>query len=583
MPNDIVNKVLRYELDLTGLSPNNLIEDEVISIGSALQKRAVVLSNGLFYTESLVIFDNVTNRRLVKNVDYIVAQLNEDVTARTGKEVCGVVIIINTTVSPDVRFNYQCVGGQYILSVTGLENMLATLNLDERPVYWGEILGKPNAFPPGHHLHDAGDVYGFELLILALEEVRKAIIMGDTASHDEILAAINANAGAYDGVIAALQNALNAHINNSNNPHSTNKNQIGLNNIENYSIADKATAENGVSNSHYMTPLRVKEAINVLAGNLLNQHIQDNQNPHNTTKAQVGLGSVNNFDIADKPTAEAGVSNVHYMTPLRVKEAINVIAGNALNQHIQNDQNPHNTTKSQVGLGFVENYPIADQAEAESGNSSAKYMTPLRVKQAINILAGNLLNEHVNNSNNPHGVNKTQIGLGNVENYTIADSETAIAGNSNSNYMTPVKVKEAIRSHIIPVTEALNYHKHSGLVNGTGWASLDSNGNFVASGDISNFSDATLKKDIQTIIDPIGKIMKLNGVSFRYINNDLLSAGVLAQDVKRVLPMLVGIDPKTGKLIVNYSGLSSLFVESIKTLVKRIEVLEGKSNVDGTK
>ena len=40
--------------------------------------------------------------------------------------------------------------------------------------------------------------------------------------------------------------------------------------------------------------------------------------------------------------------------------------------------------KSDVGLGSVENYGIATQAEAEEGTSNDKYMTPLRVKQAIN-------------------------------------------------------------------------------------------------------------------------------------------------------------------------------------------------------
>ena len=51
--------------------------------------------------------------------------------------------------------------------------------------------------------------------------------------------------------------------------------------------------------------------------------------------------------------------------------------------HISNKSNPHSVTKSQVGLGNVQNYGIATQAEAEAGTSNTKYMTPLRVKQAI--------------------------------------------------------------------------------------------------------------------------------------------------------------------------------------------------------
>ena len=51
--------------------------------------------------------------------------------------------------------------------------------------------------------------------------------------------------------------------------------------------------------------------------------------------------------------------------------------------HISLTDNPHSVTKSQVGLGSVSNYALATQAEAQAGTSNAKYMTPLRVKEAI--------------------------------------------------------------------------------------------------------------------------------------------------------------------------------------------------------
>lgn len=51
--------------------------------------------------------------------------------------------------------------------------------------------------------------------------------------------------------------------------------------------------------------------------------------------------------------------------------------------HSARTDNPHGVTKSQVGLGSVLNYGVASQAEAEAGVSSSKYMTPERTKQAI--------------------------------------------------------------------------------------------------------------------------------------------------------------------------------------------------------
>lgn len=58
----------------------------------------------------------------------------------------------------------------------------------------------------------------------------------------------------------------------------------------------------------------------------------------------------------------------------------------ALIAHINSKTNPHEVTKAQVGLGNVENYGIASSAEAKAGTSNAKVMTPVRVKEEIEAL-----------------------------------------------------------------------------------------------------------------------------------------------------------------------------------------------------
>lgn len=60
----------------------------------------------------------------------------------------------------------------------------------------------------------------------------------------------------------------------------------------------------------------------------------------------------------------------------------------SLNSHVKNKNNPHEVTKAQVGLGNVQNYGIASQSQAENGTSNSAYMTPLRTKQAIEALGG---------------------------------------------------------------------------------------------------------------------------------------------------------------------------------------------------
>lgn len=54
-----------------------------------------------------------------------------------------------------------------------------------------------------------------------------------------------------------------------------------------------------------------------------------------------------------------------------------------LNSHINNTSNPHSVTKSQAGLGNVDNYATASQAQMEAGTAADKFATAKGTKQAI--------------------------------------------------------------------------------------------------------------------------------------------------------------------------------------------------------
>ena len=53
--------------------------------------------------------------------------------------------------------------------------------------------------------------------------------------------------------------------------------------------------------------------------------------------------------------------------------------------HITDTQNPHGVTKAQVGLGNVANYGIATDAEARAGTLTSKYITPANMKYALGL------------------------------------------------------------------------------------------------------------------------------------------------------------------------------------------------------
>lgn len=74
-------------------------------------------------------------------------------------------------------------------------------------------------------------------------------------------------------------------------------------------------------------------------------HIANKSNPHGVTKAQVGLGNVNNTSDVDKP-----VSTVQ-ATAIADAKAAGTNAQTNLTTHMQNMSNPHGVTRDQLGLG----------------------------------------------------------------------------------------------------------------------------------------------------------------------------------------------------------------------------------------
>jgi hypothetical protein len=92
---------------------------------------------------------------------------------------------------------------------------------------------------------------------------------------------------------------------------------------------------------------------------------------------------------------------------------------------------------------------------------------------------------------------------------------------------------------------------------------LDGSSNLTATGNVTAYSDQRLKKDIEIITDPIGKILQLDGVTFTRIDSGQRGLGVIAQQVQKVLPELIVVD-ENGYLSVAYGNLTGLLIEGVK-------------------
>ena len=93
----------------------------------------------------------------------------------------------------------------------------------------------------------------------------------------------------------------------------------------------------------------------------------------------------------------------------------------------------------------------------------------------------------------------------------------------------------------------------------------------VTATDFNSTSDISLKDNIQTIVNPLDKIIKLNGVTFNWKENQKPSIGVIAQELEKVLPELV----TQGNIkTVNYNGIIGVLIEAVKEQQKQIDELK---------
>lgn len=197
--------VIRYPLDPTGVNPNNLVTGEIQNLTANRNVRAIAPNYGAFFTNSLIVTDMATNKALTPNTQYYAAELYELPTDRYGQQICAIILITDPTVSNTVSLQYQTLGGPYGTSATAIIQQIENLQLDTRPVAWGDILGRPSAFPPAFHLHDIGDVYGFEYLVHAVDRVRTAIETNQASALDLFYSYI-------DQLFAAFQISFGATV-----------------------------------------------------------------------------------------------------------------------------------------------------------------------------------------------------------------------------------------------------------------------------------------------------------------------------------------------------------------------------------
>jgi len=112
----------------------------------------------------------------------------------------------------------------------------------------------------------------------------------------------------------------------------------------------------------------------------------------------------------------------------------------------------------------------------------------------------------------------------------------------------------------------------------------DTNGNMVAAGDVTAYSDPRLKEDITVLDSALEKIQSIRGVRFKWKQSELIGkpgeydVGVLADEVKAIAPEIVypSVPDRNGTQYdtVAYNKLVPFLIEAVKELSLKIQSLE---------
>lgn len=155
----------------------------------------------------------------------------------------------------------------------------------------------------------------------------------------------------------------------------------------------------------------------------LYEHTSDRNNPHGITKAQLGLGNVDNTSDRDKPISDAVLVALNRKADKGTIVAVSGVKGDNEERYRTGNVN---ITKGNIGLGNVPNVSTNSQTPTFS---IASRLTRLASGDMMSVLMGkiakaiNELIDHLDNKNNPHEVTKEQIELDKVGNFKAVSTE----------------------------------------------------------------------------------------------------------------------------------------------------------------
>ena len=313
--------------------------------------------------------------------------------------------------------------------------------------------------------------------------------------------------------------------------------------------------------------------LSFFAGGLLaaNEQVRINQ-------TGVGIGTTNVTskltvvgDVRITGVSTLGVTTATNLTSQQLNVS-GVTTSGGVNVTTGNDYKINSTSvlnSTTLGTGVI-NSSLTSVGTLNQLNVSASGITTVGFITATNL--------QVSGISTLGGVNVTTGNDYKINSTSVLNSTTLGTGVINSSLTSVGTLNQLNVSGVstLGVTTATNLTSQQLNVSGITTVGFLTASNIFVSGvttstDFDSLSDFNLKTNIQQIDDSLAKVIQIRGVTFDWKETNRSSAGVIAQEVEKVLPELVnGEEIKT----VNYNGVIGALVEAVKELKAENDILK---------